>query len=163
VRLGPDNATLSVKTKKGGVASKAGHDLTMEVTSWEATLDDDSIVLTADAHSFRLIEATGGAFELGDEEKAAIPQTIREEVLTDPAIEFRSTSVQDGAVRGDLTIGGTARPVAFDLSTAGGRLTGRAVVKQTDFGMKPYTALFGTLKVADEVEVLFEAKGDASG
>ena len=35
-------------------------------------------------------------------------------------------------------------------------LTGSATVKQSDWGMKPYSALFGALKVADEVEVAFE-------
>ena len=43
------------------------------------------------------------------------------------------------------------------LTAADGRLTGTATVKQTDWGMKPYTALFGTLKVADEVEVAIDA------
>jgi hypothetical protein len=161
VKLGPDNGRLLVKTRKGGVAAKAGHNLTMQVDDWQGSLDDGSVELTANGHSFRVIEATGGAFELGDEEKAAIPETVREEVLPDGAIEFHSTSVDGAQVRGDLTIAGTTRPVAFDLSNTGGRVTGRAVVKQTDFGMKPYTALFGTLKVADEVEVLFE--GEARG
>ena len=31
------------------------------------------------------------------------------------------------------------------------------MVKQTEWGMKPYTALFGTLKVADEVRVEIDA------
>jgi hypothetical protein len=38
-----------------------------------------------------------------------------------------------------------------------GSLTGTAVVKQSDWGMKPYSTLFGTLKVVDEVEVAIEA------
>jgi hypothetical protein len=36
-------------------------------------------------------------------------------------------------------------------------VTGTAVVKQTDFGIKPYTALFGALKVADDVRVEIDA------
>jgi hypothetical protein len=31
-------------------------------------------------------------------------------------------------------------------------------VRQSDWGMKPYSALFGTLKVADEVEVSVETE-----
>ena len=34
-----------------------------------------------------------------------------------------------------------------------GAVSGTATVKQSDWGMKPYSALFGTLKVLDEVEV----------
>jgi hypothetical protein len=32
------------------------------------------------------------------------------------------------------------------------------VVKQSAWGMKPYTTLFGTLKVADDVEVSLDGK-----
>ena len=32
------------------------------------------------------------------------------------------------------------------------------MVKQTEWGMKPYTALFGALKVADEVRVEIDAR-----
>jgi hypothetical protein len=32
-------------------------------------------------------------------------------------------------------------------------VTGAAVVRQTEWGIKPYSALFGALKVADEVHV----------
>ena len=38
-----------------------------------------------------------------------------------------------------------------------GTVSAVAVVKQTDFGMKPYSALFGALKVADEVKVTLAA------
>jgi polyisoprenoid-binding protein YceI len=63
------------------------------------------------------------------------------------------------AVRGDLTIAGAARPIAFDLTVGDdGRLTGTAVVAQTAWGIKPYSALFGALKVADEVEVAIDAR-----
>jgi hypothetical protein len=32
------------------------------------------------------------------------------------------------------------------------------VIKQTDWGMKPYSTLFGALKVVDEVEVSLDAR-----
>jgi hypothetical protein len=38
-----------------------------------------------------------------------------------------------------------------------GAMTAAAVVRQTDFGMKPYSALFGALKVANEVRVSLAA------
>ena len=62
------------------------------------------------------------------------------------------------AVTGDLTLVGTTHPVSFDLALADGRVKGVAVVKQTDWGMKPYTALFGALKVAEEVRVEIDAR-----
>ena len=62
-RLGPHNATLTVETKRKGAAAKAGHDLVIEVTSWEAELDvakDPAITLTADGGSLRVREGSGG-------------------------------------------------------------------------------------------------------
>jgi hypothetical protein len=168
--LGPENGTLTVRTGKGGAAAKAGHNLRMEVTKWSASLDlgeQPSLALSADPRSLRVVEASGGAIPLGDAERAAIPQTIDEEVLRGAPIEFRSTEVAvDGGridVHGQLALFGAERPVAFTLDLgADGHLEGNARVRQSDWGVKPYSALFGTLKVADEVEVAVDAMARSS-
>ncbi|MGZ8697627.1 MAG: Fe-Mn family superoxide dismutase [Gaiellaceae bacterium] len=168
-RLGPRDGTLSVRTGRTGAAAKAGHDLLIHVTAWQATLEvgEDpaqiSIGLDADATSLRVREGTGGMQPLGDDDKESIEQTIDEEVLKRQAVEFRSTEVRtaDGgplSVQGELTLVGEARPIAFELTVdAGSKLSGSAVVKQTDWGITPYSALFGALKVSDEVEVALDA------
>jgi len=164
--LGPENATLTVRTRKTGAAAKAGHNLHIEVTSWTGTLDlgdDPSASLTADAGSLRVREGHGGMQALDDGDKANIDKTVDEEVLKGSAIAFRSSSVQvDGdrvTVAGELELGGSRGPLTFDLSVGDdGSLTGTAVVKQSDWGMKPYSTLFGTLKVVDEVEIDIEGR-----
>jgi polyisoprenoid-binding protein YceI len=166
-KLGPDHGTLSVRTGRTGAAAKAGHDLLIHVTAWEATLHvgddhaDTSIALDADAASLRVHEGTGGMQSLGDDDKANIHQTIDDDVLKRQAISFRSTGVSGGegrvSVDGELTLAGTTRPLAFDLEVGdGGRLRAVAVVKQSDWGMKPYSALFGALKVKDDVAVVLD-------
>jgi polyisoprenoid-binding protein YceI len=167
-RLGPDDVTLAVRTVRVGAAAKAGHDLLIHVTSWSATLvlsedrGQSSLELDADPTSLRVIEGTGGAFELGDDDIANIHQTIDDEVLLKREISFRSTAVRAEEdcklrVEGDLTIGGTMEPIAFELEIGDdGALAGAATVTQTDWGMKPYSALFGALKLADDVEVTAE-------
>ena len=163
--LGPENGTLTLMTARQGAASKAGHDLVIEVTSWGAVLDVDesiSMSLTADAASLRVREGTGGVTSLGDEEKAGIEQTIRDEVLKDTTIEFRSTEVTespDGSVKvdGELELAGRTHPISFELQALEDGLRGSATVKQSEWGMKPYSILFGTLKVADEVQVAIDA------
>jgi polyisoprenoid-binding protein YceI len=168
-RLGPDNATLSVRTERAGAAAKAGHDLVIHVTSWEAELvvaedpADTTMELTADATSLRVIEGTGGMQALGDDDVANIHQTIDDEVLKRREIGFRATGVQtgpgDGRIRaqGDLTLAGETHPIAFDLVVGDdGALSATAVVTQTAWGMKPYSALFGALKVKDDVQVVLE-------
>jgi hypothetical protein len=164
-KFGPDNARLTIRTARTGAASKAGHDLLIEVGSWQATLDPDgqpALTLTADARSLRVLEGTGGVKSLNDDDKASIAKTIDDEVLKGCPIEFRSGQVDrrpDGtlAVTGELELGGRRGPVEFDLTNRHGRLTGEATVKQTAFGLKPYSALFGTLKVADEVRIEIDA------
>jgi polyisoprenoid-binding protein YceI len=61
-------------------------------------------------------------------------------------------------VSGELELAGRRAAITFELSLSGEQLSGSATVKQTDFGMKPYSALFGTLKVLDEVQVAVDAR-----
>jgi polyisoprenoid-binding protein YceI len=159
-RLGPGDGTLSVHTTRTGTVAKAGHDLLIHVTAWSGTLEvgeETSVALDADATSLRVREGKGGMMALDDGDLANIEQTIDDEVLKRGTIGFRSTRVDETDaglhVAGDLTLSGATHPIAFDLAVDGGRLTGSVVVKQTDWGMKPYTALFGALKVLDEVTV----------
>jgi polyisoprenoid-binding protein YceI len=162
--LGPDNGTLAVRTGRTGTVAKAGHDLLIHVTKWRGTLAtgaDARVELDADATSLKVREGSGGMMALGDDDLANIEQTIDDDVLKRQDISFRSTRVEETAdglsVTGDLTVRGTTRPIAFELALADGRVRGYAVVKQTEWGMKPYTALFGALKVADEVRVEIDA------
>jgi polyisoprenoid-binding protein YceI len=169
--LGPGDGTLTVRTGKTGAASKAGHNLVIEVTAWQATLDlpdgpgERSVALTADPRSLRVRDGSGGVQALGDDDKAGIARTIDAEVLKGSAITFRSRRIEAGpdgtglCVEGDLDLVGASRPVAFHLDAgADGRITGSAVLRQTDWGIKPYSTLFGTLKVADDVEVAVDAR-----
>jgi len=168
-RLGPYNATLSVRTGRTGGAAKAGHDLVIHVTSWEAALEvgedpvQTSIELTADATSLRVHEGTGGMQALSEDDLASIHQAIDDDVLKRQDVRFRSTRVQsepDGSpirVEGDLTLVGKTQPIAFDLAIGeDGTLSATSVVTQTVWGMKVYSALFGALKVQDDVEVVLE-------
>lgn len=72
-----------------------------------------------------------------------------------PEISFRSTLIAGDAtaatVTGDLTIAGSTRPVQLRLTAHpdADRVTGAASIVQTNHGIKPYSAMFGTLKVKD--------------
>jgi YceI-like domain len=168
-QLGPENGKLTIRTGRRGAAAKAGHDLLILVTAWQATIEvgDDSaatsISLDADPTSLRVLEGTGGMQALDDDDKDNIQQTIDDEVLLRKGITFRSTSAEAAAgsrisVKGELTLVGTAHPTAFDVIVGDGhRLSGSLEIRQSDWGIKPYSALFGALKVADEVEIAFDA------
>jgi polyisoprenoid-binding protein YceI len=82
-------------------------------------------------------------------------------VLRRDQITFRSTDIATAGgglrVTGDLTLLGRTAPLELDVAVNDGTLTAAGVIRQTDFGMKPYSALFGALKVADEVRVSLAA------
>ena len=169
--LGPDNASLVVKTYREGVAAKAGHDLIIEVQRWEGTLDvgedpsRSSVELTADAHSLHPREGLRGVKPLSDKDRAEIRKNINEKVLGGEPISFGSSGVEAAegdsglSVRGELTMHGQSRPASFEL-TAGpdGSVTGAAELVQSEWGIKPYRGLMGALKVRDSLEVVFEAR-----
>ena len=107
-----------MRTGRTGAAAKAGHDLVIDVTAWQATLEvgDDpaqsSVALDADATSLHVRQGTGGMQALGDDDKADIRETIDEDVLKrQPDRVPLDRSVQaDGepldACKGDLTLAG---------------------------------------------------------
>ena len=57
-------------------------------------------------------------------------------------------------VKGELTLHGVIQPIELDVTTTtGNNLKGKVTFSQKDFGIKPYKALFGTLKVKNEVDI----------
>jgi polyisoprenoid-binding protein YceI len=169
--LGPGSASLKVWTGKEGKAAKAGHNLEIEVSDWTATLElgetpeDTRLSLSVNPRSLRVLVGSGGMQKLDDDDKANIDKTIDDEVLKGGEIAFQSTGVDavegthDLHVHGDLNLLGRTAPVAFTLAIDDdGSVNGEALIKQSDFGMKPYSALFGTLKAKDEVRLTVTGK-----
>jgi polyisoprenoid-binding protein YceI len=171
-QLGPENATLQVNTYREGVGAKVGHDLVIDVTRWEATIDlaadpaGSSIRLTADPRSLEVREGLRGLKPLTGKDRAEIAKTIDAKVLGGSPIAFTSRSVRGGAggssplvVEGDLTLAAQTRPITAELAmTDDGRVTGTIPVTQTTWGIKPYRGLMGALKVRDDVEVVIDAR-----
>jgi polyisoprenoid-binding protein YceI len=167
--LGPEGGSLVVRTYREGVAARAGHDLVIEVTRWDATVEipaDPSgigIELTADPRSLEVREGLRGIKPLTDRDRAEIRKTIDEKILRGERIDFRSTGVRLSGggmvVDGELTIGGRTRTVNVRLDVdAGGRVTGTVPLAQSEWGIKPYRGLMGALKVRDDVEVVVDAR-----
>ena len=167
--FGPQDGQLRLKVYREGVASKMGHDLVIEVKDWSAKVDvnpDDlsqsSIEATAQVPSFNVLEGTGGARPLSRGDKADIKKNIDDKILKGaPTISFRSmgTPTENGtriSVPGELTINGTTRPTTVDIQLDGGQARVSLKVVQSDFGIKPFKAFMGALKVRDDVEVELE-------
>lgn len=160
-----------LKTGRVGVAARAGHDMTIEVTNWSAVIEvpaEDAGGVTAatvtaelDLGSLEVREGTGGAKALTDRDRADIRKTMSG-ILGDGTASFSSSRIvrigaSGGAIEGTLTLNGTTGPVRVQVSESGpGRYRGTATVAQSAFGLKPYVGFFGALKVRDEVGVEFD-------
>ena len=183
--LGPSAGRVLVKTGREGLAARAGHDLTLEITQWSARVtvpaaEDGGFAaatLTAelDLGSLAVREGTGGAKPLTDRDRRDIQGQVRK-ILGDAAIaSFTSSRVipsssgspssgasANGAIEGALTLRGTSRPLRLQVvSPAPGQFRGSAGLRQTDFGITPYSGFFGALKLKNEVTVEFEVKIEA--
>ena len=169
-RVGPQSGRLLVKTARTGLGAKAGHDLTIEVTRWRgnvivhaASPASSSVTVEADVNSFEVREGTGGVKPLTDADRADIRDTLRGKILNSarhPVITFVSSQVSGTAesfrIDGDLTIAGVTQPVTVQGQLAAGRAEGSALVVQSRWGIRPYSAFLGALKLRDEVEVQFD-------
>lgn len=168
--VGPDGCTLNVHTYREGLAAKVGHDLVIEVTGWDATVEVDehgavtSVALNADPGSLQVREGKGGAKPLSDKDRADIRRSIGEKVLGADQISFRSSAAsRDGAgrlrVEGDLAIAGRSRSAVFELDAGDdGTVAGTLPVTQSEWGIKPYRGLMGALKVRDAVDIVLDAR-----
>jgi polyisoprenoid-binding protein YceI len=167
-RLGPDSGRVVIKTGRAGLAARAGHDLTIEVTRWSATVTVPGAGVAAaevaaelDLGSLAVLEGTGGAKPLSDKDRRDILNTAGK-ILGRGMARFTSTRIipaaSGGAIEGTLTLNGTTRPARLQLVSRGpGQYRGTATVRQTDHGITPYTGFFGALKLKDEVTVEVEA------
>jgi hypothetical protein len=167
--LGPADGDLLVATFREGVAQKAGHDLILEVRDWQATVEvgadgrPASVSLDADPRSLHVRRGLHGAKPLSDSDRASIRDNIARKVLGSAPIAFRSTRVEAAvgrlAVTGDLTMAQATRPIAFEVAVdETGRASAGVALRQSEWGITPYRALMGALKVRDEVEVSLDAR-----
>ena len=173
--LGPDNGQVLIKTGRDGIAARVGHDLIIEITAWSAQvvvpadggLAAAALTASLDLGSLVVRSGSGGAKPLSDRDRRDIKNQARKILGDGASASFASSRVvlaaptaldePSGAVEGSLTLNGTTRP--FRIQVEGidsGRYRGRGVLKQTDFGIKPYNGFFGALKLLDEVNIEFE-------
>lgn len=152
------------------MAAKAGHDLIIEVTRWEATVEVAgepagwTIELSADPRSLEVREGVRGVKPLTDRDRVEIRKNIDAKVLGSHPIRFRSSEVRlvdDGGrlmVEGELSMAGSARPLTVPLTVEdAGAVRATISLSQSDWGIKPYRGLMGALKVRDAVDVVIDA------
>jgi polyisoprenoid-binding protein YceI len=171
LEIGPAHGTLTLHTGVEGRAAKAGHALTISLPDWSAVVtveggEPTTVVLTVPWASLEVVRGEGvlplSPIDRGVIKKSALKALAAQE---HPALIFTSTSVVPHAggyeVRGDVAVAGVTGPlgVAVQVSRAGGVVGCEAAFPfvQTAFGLKPYSAMLGSLKVSDQVDVTLSA------
>ena len=170
----PAASVLEVHSYKAGLLAGLGHEHVIRAHAFAGTVVHDardpsrsSVALTVLTDSLRVVPAADSA------DIPAITKAMREHVLhvaEFPEISFASTDVTVRGdtvhLRGDLTMVGVTRPVELDLTLDATpevlHVSGSFTVKQTDFGIHPYSAGLGTVKVKDEVAFRLDLRAVAA-
>jgi hypothetical protein len=136
------------------MASSFGHDATLRVTSLSLDVgEDDGITADFDPGSLRLTD------DISDSNRRDIERNA--EKVLEPRkyskIQFRSVSVtREGdraQVEGDLTLHGVTNRISVEARDDGARWNAKIILDQRQFGIKPFSAMLGALKIKPEVEV----------
>ncbi len=155
-RYDASTAEILVFTFKEGLLSAVAHDLKLRVSTGTVEVEGTQVRADFDAGSLRLV----APMKDGAENPTAIPRLVYGEVEKNtakdvldakryPAITFTSSQITDTEVVGQLTLHGQTREVR-------GRRSGRTAefsLDQRDFGIKPFSAMLGTLKVKPVITV----------
>ena len=160
------NSECLVFTFKDGLLSRLAHDLKMQVERFSIEVDETTrgITATFDPSSLQvvcaMVDGNDDPSTLSKGDKKKIYDNIVKDVLHSrkhPEIRFDSTNVVERgegfAVEGTLQMHGKSRSIQTSVRAEGDRWVAEVNIHQPDFGIKPYTAALGALKVKPDVRV----------
>jgi polyisoprenoid-binding protein YceI len=174
-RISAPDSNVWVFVGKAGFFSALGHDHEIGIKSFTGRIEvpqigasSGALELEIDAKSFAVLDK-----EISEKDRSKIFEAMHDEVIesnTFQKITFKSVSVsdlkpvEDGSfslvLNGDLTLHGVTKRIALParvkITPEDLRAVGKYTLKQTDYGIKVYSAGAGTVKVKNEVVVNFE-------
>jgi polyisoprenoid-binding protein YceI len=170
--IGPPTGSLTLYTGREGAAARIGHDLSLTFATWSGLVVVDgcgpdqvaSVEATVALETLEILEATGGVLPLTGIDRRQIRSTALRLLDADrhPEASFASTSVApDGAggvLHGALTVRGRAVPVSFTVAATADGWRASGTIRQSSFGITPYRAFLGALRLADDVRIVVEAR-----
>ncbi|CAN5639360.1 YceI family protein [soil metagenome] len=159
--------TLQVLTGVDGVAARLGHRLTLVMQSWQGEVTwagetPVAVAVSVDVASLKVDHGEGGVSPLTAPERVVARSNACKSLNAKrfPQITFTADTVDATAdgyrLTGELEIHGRHREHVVDV-TVTDRISCRSEVRQSDYGIKPYSLMMGSLRVADVVTVVFSA------
>ena len=137
------------------------HEVDAPIASGSYDAARESVELSVDASAMKVLDpklAPGRRDTV--QSNMSGPQVL--DVGKYPTITFRSTKLEAGApghlsVTGDLTLHGQTHAIVVDVIQADAtHFMGQAAVRQSDFGITPIKIAGGTVRVKDDVKVVFD-------
>jgi hypothetical protein len=163
-RADENNAEVLVFTFKEGLLSAMAHDLKIKVGHFSIELEGDALAATFDPKSLKVVTTRKDGKDapglLPNMLYAEIEKNAREDALNAkkfPVIRYAAALGKE-EVAGQLTLCGQTREVRCKRSETPTHQVAEAWVDVRDFGMKPYSAMLGTLKVQPRVQVVVSVK-----
>jgi polyisoprenoid-binding protein YceI len=170
--LDASDGELLIRTGVTGPAARLGHRLTIAMTRWHAAVtwhdgEPDTAELVVETDSLEVLAGEGGVKGLSGPEKAIVRSNALRSLNARrfPEIRFAADAVEKIAegyrLAGTLQIHGKSKRHVIDLHTEdlgdSWRMSAQFGVRQSDYGVKPYSLLMGSLQVADDVALSFTA------
>ncbi len=160
-RFDERSARCSVFVYREGALSAVGHDLRLDVSRFVLDVDLEARTCSAvfDARSITAVRAMSSDSALGDGDRRTIEGHVQATLETGrfPNVELTSiaASVAEGgyAVEAALTLHGVEKRIALAARWEAEGLRVRVRLNQPDFGIKPFSAMFGALRIKPGVDV----------
>ncbi len=161
---------LRVFTFKDGLLARLAHDLRLHVERFKVEREGSRVRVEVDPGSLVVDGVMVGercdASVLGPSDRAKIADTIRTTILATSAhrtIEFHGEAVEreHGGLRvqGELLLAGVKRPLSFTANRSGARLRATIVLRPSEYGISPYKALAGAIRLQDRVVIECDIEG----
>jgi polyisoprenoid-binding protein YceI len=161
--IDPAASTLTVKVWKTGLFSAFAHnhEISAPIASGAVREGDKaSVQFVVNARGMKVLDPEASASTRAEIERSMLSDQVLD-TQQYPEIAFESTDVQAAGndawtVSGSLKLHGQTHLVRIAVKRAGpNKYEGSAKLKQTTFGIQPITIAGGSIKVKDEVDVVF--------
>jgi polyisoprenoid-binding protein YceI len=156
------NSTMTVRVYKAGVFAAMGHDheIAASITAGAVDIAARTVEVRVNASALKVQDP-----KASEKERAEIQSTMLGPDILDAEhhteIVFRSkgaesVSEKSWRLHGDLTLHGQTHPVDVEVNETGGHYRGTALLRQTEFGIKPVKIAGGAVRVKDEIRIEFD-------
>lgn len=155
-------STITIHVHKSGLLSVAGHNHTVVAPVGKATIDTQGMTaeIVVLAKEMKVTDT-----DVSDKDRAKIqadmlgPKVLNAEKF--PQIRFKSLEIKPAGaghlrVTGMLELHGVSKQITLEITGGGDHYQGKTKLKQSDFGIEPFSAGGGTVKVKDELDLDFD-------